>query len=80
MKREEMKLVSMQSRGNRIACINSFQPSKRISSSGKRVYYITRKELCWRNGFWGNHVEGISVNMNKHQAYRAAEQWLKGVD
>lgn len=73
-----MKLISVQSRGNRIVSINSFKPSKRISSSRKRVYYVTRKELKWRGGFWGNHIERISVDMNKHQAYRAAEQWLKG--
>lgn len=74
---EAMKLISVQSRGNRIATIEQNIFTSQITGKIKKPCYLRLKEIKWKGGFYGPFIERMSQT-NKRIALELAAKWLEG--
>lgn len=72
-----MKLISVQSRGDRLAIIERQRYLHPASGEFRTKFYLKRKQLMWKNGFFGPHLGPYSETTRKI-AFNLAAEWLKG--
>lgn len=72
-----MKLISVQSRGDRIGTIERRAFTSQISGKLIKRYQVRLKQFKWLAGFFGPHIQSMSET-DEHTAFELVTQWLEG--
>jgi len=71
-----MKLISVQSKGDRTATIECQTILLPATGEIRTRYYLKKKQIMWKDGFFGPFLKSFSETSRKI-AFNLADEWLK---